>query len=135
MKHKRLLRRICLQSATCHSCTFDGFVIFAAVNARPTAGFTIGAPTRVVNSCFLVHNRTASESFAKSQLSQSGSVQTRSLRIAGNLSSVIDTAPLTCSSLFSVCRACTQYVSFSLNSPIFLGFGLDIEGRSKIPFI
>ena len=42
-------------SDMCHSCTFDGFVIFAAVNARPTAGFTIGAPTRVVNSCLLAY--------------------------------------------------------------------------------
>ena len=42
-------------SDMCHSCTFDGFVIFAAVNVRPTAGFTIGAPTRVVNSCLLAY--------------------------------------------------------------------------------
>ena len=42
-------------SDMCHSCTFDGFVIFAAVNARPTAGFTIGAPSRVVNSCLLAY--------------------------------------------------------------------------------
>ena len=42
-------------SNMCHSCTFDSFVIFAAVNARPTVGFTISAPTRVVNSCFLAY--------------------------------------------------------------------------------
>ena len=42
-------------SDMCHSCTFDGFVIFAAVNARPTVGFTIGTPTHVVNSFFLAY--------------------------------------------------------------------------------
>ena len=42
-------------SDVCHSCTFDGFVILTAVNPRPTAAFTISAPTRVVNSCLLAY--------------------------------------------------------------------------------
>ena len=63
----------------------------------------------VVSTGFLlVHSRIASESFEKCDISQPGTVRTRTPRIAGNLSSVIDTAPLTCSSLLIVCRACTQ---------------------------
>ena len=42
-------------SNMCYSCTFDSFVIFAAVNVRPTAGFTISALMHVVNSCFLAY--------------------------------------------------------------------------------
>ena len=56
----------------------------------------------------LTHNRTASESFTKSQLSQSGSVRKRSPRIDGKFSSVINTALLTCSSFLRVSRACIQ---------------------------
>ena len=37
----------------CHLCTFSGFVIFTAVNTRPTAGFWIGATTREENSSLL----------------------------------------------------------------------------------
>ena len=55
--------------------------------------------------------------------------------MAGNLSSVMVTAPLTCSSFFSVCKACTQYVNFSLNSLIFFGFAFGTEGMSKISLV
>ena len=37
----------------CQLCTFGGFVIFTAVNTRPTAGFWIGAMTHVENSSLL----------------------------------------------------------------------------------
>ena len=52
--------------------------------------------------------------------------------MAGNLSSVMVTAPLTCSSFFSVCKACTQYVNFSL---IFFGFVFGTERMSKISLV
>ena len=55
--------------------------------------------------------------------------------MAGNLSSVMVTAPLTCSSFFSVCKACTQYVNFSLNSLIFFGFVFGTERMSKISLV
>ena len=57
----------------------------------------------------------------KTKQSHSGLVGTKSPRMAGNLSNVMDTAPLTCSSFFIACKACTEYVSLSLNSLISLG--------------
>ena len=59
--------------------------------------------------CLLNHNRMASESFEKSQFSHSGSVRTRSLRIPGNLSGVIETVPLT----FSQCLQCLNSVQLT----------------------
>lgn len=57
---------------------------------------------------------------------------TRSPRVAGNLSSVMEAAPFSCSSLFIFCNICTQEVSFSLNSQVFFGLALGTVGRSKI---
>lgn len=65
---------------------------------------------------FFLSSLTASDNWVKSHFSQSGSIQTRSPQIAGSLSSVMDTAPLTC---LSFCRqSLYASVNFSLNSQI-----------------
>ena len=55
--------------------------------------------------------------------------------MAGNLSSVMDTTTLTCLVFFSICKACTQYVNFLLDSLIFFGFAFGTEGMSKISLV
>ena len=159
LKHRCLLRRICLRSATLvifihsaalwsspqyrqgqqrgfESASLRAWLILDGHKFRFTVCCSCSRSCWLASTGFLlIHRRIASDSCEKSHFSHSGSWRTRSPRIAGNLSSVIETMPLTCVSYFIACNACTQYVSFSPNSQIFFGLPLGTVGRSSSSFV
>ena len=142
LKHRRRLANTCLRSdaVVTSEHSFALWLVssqYTHPRTRTLNSFSRRRDDWSSTGCFSiglhrVHKVKASVSFTKSQLSHSGTVRTKSPRIAGSLSSVMDTFPFIFSRFPIVSSDCTAYDKFSQNSWILLVLTLGIVGRSKI---